>query len=111
MTGLLVLARSPSWVASLLGHKDSRVALLVGEFFLAGLTLLVGRVVLGLVLQDNVWTRAMERLGRWRGNVLAQGNLNITEVLNILTIANISDRVNIAFVWEMGLPCLRFTQR
>ena len=100
-----------------MGHKDSKVPLLVGEFpfFLAGVTLLLGRVVSGLLLPDNVWTQAMERLGRWTGNVLAQGILNISaniaEALNILTIANISDRANIAFVLEMGSPCLRFTQR
>ena len=79
LTGLLALARSP-WVVNLLGHKDSKVPLLVGEFpfFLAGVTLLLGRVVSGLLLPDNVWTQAMERLGRRTGNVLAQGILNIS---------------------------------
>ena len=118
-TGLLALAMS-LWVSNPLGLKDSMVPFLVVEdpFFLPVEIplLLVGRVdLLVLSLPDNVWTQAMEKLGKWRGNVPAQGifliSLQMHCRLNILTIANISDRVNIAFVWETGSPCLRFTQR
>ena len=117
MSGLL--ARSP-WVTSPLDHKESRVPSLTAEcpfFFLVEVFPLLVLIValVQLLLRDNAWTRATETLGRWMGNALAQGFLHRSPEkhcrLNILTIANISDRVNIASVWEMDSPCLRFTQR
>ena len=76
-TGLLASAIS-LWVFSPLVLKDSMVPFLVVEdpFFLLVWVplLLVGRVdLLVLSLPDNVWTQAMEKLGKWRGNVPAQG--------------------------------------
>ena len=66
------------WVSNPSGLKDSMVPFLVVEdplFLLVEvLLLLVGKVdLLVLSLPDNVWTQAMEKLGKWRGNVPAQG--------------------------------------
>ena len=70
------------WVSNPSGLKDSMVPFLVVEdplFLLVEvLLLLVGKVdLLVLSLPDNVWTQAMEKLEKWRGNVPAQGILNI----------------------------------
>ena len=80
-TGPLALAMA-LWVSNPSGLKDSMVPFLVVEdplFLLVEvLLLLVGKVdLLVLSLPDNVWTQAMEKLEKWRGNVPAQGILNI----------------------------------
>ena len=80
-TGPLALAMA-LWVSNPSGLKDSMVPFLVVEdpFFLPVKVplLLVGKVdLLVLSLPDNVWTQAMEKLEKWRGNVPAQGILNI----------------------------------